>query len=536
MSSAAPTSDLRLHRPVGGILAVVVTMAAIGLGLGVLLWPQWKDNPDLSHGFFAPVIFVLLLWESRRQGVPRWVPAARWPVAAVGLSILAAVALFSLAGIFAATLAWTHALVLLLLAAAAAGFLFAGLFILADERVRLVPFNWISLTAIFLWLLVTPLPNGTYARLTFALQGWVTGSVMHTLHLLGVPARQHGNVIELARTTVGVEEACSGIRSLLSCVYAGFFFAAWQLRHWAARLVLIGVAPLLALGMNFLRSLTLTLLANAGTDITGFWHDATGFAILGVTAAVLAGLAILLETKAPAPAGKPEAARGPASRWSQRLYWTGCSACLLLGVFYFANSRPSARQGLPVPDLAALMPTKPEGWQVLTPKDLYQFSDILHTTHLIERTYLRADAAGQLTQLTVYVAYWEAGQTSVSQVASHTPDACWPGAGWSSTPLPNPQEVLELPGLRTFPGEHRVFHNAEGFPQNVWFWHIYDGHVINYRDPYSLPALFHIALQYGFRKQGDQVFIRVSSNRDWSDLANEPLVHEIFTNLATLGL
>lgn len=35
-----------------------------------------------------------------------------------------------------------------------------------------------SLTAIFLWLLVTPLPEGTYARLTLGLQSWVTGSVL----------------------------------------------------------------------------------------------------------------------------------------------------------------------------------------------------------------------------------------------------------------------------------------------------------------------------------------------------------------------
>lgn len=536
MTMTAPTSPARHDRPTGGAAAVTLIMAGLVLGLCVLLWPQWKDNPDLSHGFFAPVIFVLLIWESRRQGATRWIPAARWPVAAVGLAVLAGVVLFSLAGIFAASLAWTHALVLILIAAAAASFLVAGLFILADNRVRLVPFNWITLTAIFLWLLVTPLPNGTYTRLTFALQGWVTGSVMHTLHLLGIPARQHGNVIELARTTVGVEEACSGIRSLLSCVYAGFFFAAWQLRHWAARLVLISMAPGLALGMNFLRSLTLTLLANSGTDIAGFWHDATGFAILGVTAAMLAGLAILLESKAPAAPAVPKAGAGPAPRWSLRIFWTGCSACLLIGMFYFANSRPSNRQELPAPNLAALLPTEPAGWQVLTPKDLYQFSDILHTSHLMERTYLRPNAAGQLTQLTVYVAYWEAGQTSVSQVATHTPDACWPGAGWATAPLSNPQQVLELPGWQTSRSEHRIFHNADGFPQNVWFWHIYDGKVINYRDPYSLPALFHIALQYGFRKQGDQFFIRVSSNRDWSELANEPLVREIFTNLATLGL
>ena len=80
------------------------------------------------------------------------------------------------------------------------------------------------------------------------------------------------------------------------------------------------------------------------------------------------------------------------------------------------------------------------------------------------------------------------------------------------------------------------FGNAEGFPQNVWFWHIYDGKPINYRDPYSVSALFQIALEYGFRRQGDQFFVRVSSNKNWDEIAQEPLVREIFANLASIGL
>jgi len=71
---------------------------------------------------------------------------------------------------------------------------------------------------------------------------------------------------------------------------------------------------------------------------------------------------------------------------------------------------------------------------------------------------------------------------------------------------------------------------------HVWFWHIYDGHVISYRDPYSIPALFQIALQYGFRRPGDQFFVRISSNRPWAELQNEPVVREILTNLTRIGL
>jgi hypothetical protein len=208
----------------------------------------------------------------------------------------------------------------------------------------------------------------------------------------------------------------------------------------------------------------------------------------------------------------------------------------LLAGFYFVNSRPADRAGVPAPVLARLLPARAGGWQVVTPHDLYQFTEVLQTTNLLERTYVRTNQAGQDIEFTVYVAYWKPGQTSVSRVAMHTPDACWPGAGWNARPTTDPQQSLQFPGLNIVPGEHRRFQNAEGFIQNVWFWHVYDGRVIGYEDPYSVPALLHIALQYGFRRQGEQYFVRVSSNRPWSELAKEPLVREIFSNLASIGL
>jgi len=501
-----------------------------------LLWPEWRMNPDLSHAFFAPLIFLLLIWESRRHGTLRWMPDGPLPSLAGAVLLGAGFVLFALAGLFAATLAWTHAMVCMLLALALACFLVAGLLILADRGLRLVPFNWISLTAVFLWVLVSPVPDGTYARLTLGLQHWVTGSVLETLHLLGVPARQHGNLIELANTTVGVEEACSGIRSLISCVFAGFFFAAWLVRRPLGRLLLVTAAPLLALGMNFLRSLTLTLLANAGKDINGFWHDATGFGILGTTAALLAGLAILLETKEPASVATDEASPGRPPRWLLRFFWAAMVATLALGVFFAISARPVGQPAETRPNLAGLLPARAEGWDVQTPKDLYQFADILQTSHLIERTYVRASISGQITQLNVYVAYWAPGQASVSRVASHTPDACWPGSGWAAEAVADLHEIPAVPGLKITAGEHRLFRNSNGFPQNVWFWHIYDGRVISYRDPYSIPALFQIALQYGFRRPGDQFFVRLSCNRPWSEVQDDPLVHEILTNLTGIGL
>ncbi len=536
MIAEGPIQPPSVGRPPTGALAVSALLLGLVTAFCWLLWPEWRQNPDLSHAFFVPLLFLLLIRESRCHGTLRWLRPGGNATLAVAVTLFFGFGLFALAGLFAATLAWTHAVVCALLAAALGCFLLAGLLIFADAGWRLVPFNWISLTAISLWLLVSPIPDGTYARLTLGLQHWVTGSVLDTLQLLGVPARQHGNVIELATTSVGVEEACSGIRSLISCVFAGVFFAGWLVRRPVGRLVLIVLAPLLALGMNFLRSLTLTLLANAGTDINGFWHDATGFAILGVTAAVLAGLAILFETKEAAPAAPASRTPPAPPRWSLRVFWGAVAGTSALGLFFFASARPAVRQGQPPPSLDTLLPVTAANWEVITPKDLYRFADILQTTHLLERTYLRPTGLRQFTQITVYIAYWAPGQTSVSRVASHSPDACWPGSGWNAQPVTDKPELPAVPGLSIAPGEHRVFKNSAGFAQNVWFWHIYDGHVIDYRDPYSLPALFQIALQYGFRREGEQYFVRLSSNKPWAELKDEPVVREILGNLNRVGL
>ena len=404
--------------------------------------------------------------------------------------------------------------------------------------------------AIGLWLLSAPIPPGSYTRLTLGLQLMVTENVLRALHLLGIAADRHGNIIELATTTVGVEDACSGVRSLISCIFAGFFFSATLVRRTWARILIVALAAPMAIAMNFIRSLALTLLANRGVDISGAWHDVTGFAVLGLTAAFLGALALLLERQPPTrtPDSKlrvlhPEpktrnSEPGTLNPASPRRAHLALAATLLLASgfvwFFLANTRPSIRQHLPVPDLAGILPAEADGWHVDTSQSIYQFTETLRTHHLAQRTYLRRTEAG-VEQLTIYLAYWPAGQAPVSLVASHTPDACWPGNGWVAGPNPHARETLTLPDRTLAEAESRFFRNGE-IPQHVWFWHLYDGRPITYRDPYSARELLKIALRYGFTHDGDQLFVRVSSNRPWSTFAREPLVTEVFNRLKSLGL
>jgi exosortase len=505
--------------------------------ISLYLWPQWRQDPDLSHGLFMPAIFVLLLWEARHTPPARHPAAGAWTTILTALLSGAALAGLTAAGLFAVSLGWSHSLVAFVLAAAFAAALLAGLVALSASPPALLPLNWITLVAAGLWLLAAPIPPGTYTTLTLRLQTWVTGNVLHALHVLGVAAQQRGNLIDLASTTVGVEEACSGVRSLVSCVFAGFLFSALLVRRPPARAVLLLLAAPLALGMNFVRSLTLTLLANAGVNISGFWHNATGYSILVVTAILLIGAALVLEprgrARVPAPAPAVPASRRAAVAGQAVLAATLLLASGITG-FFVAHTRAVPRDAGPVPDLAAILPASAPGWRVVTTGNLYQFADTLQTRDLEQRSYFKGTPEN-FTQVTVYLAYWPPGQASVSTVATHTPDACWPGVGWQPVPTGATRFRPVVAG-RTIPrAEYRLF-TSNGFRQHVWFWHLYDGAPITQRDPRSPRELLAIALRYGFRKDGDQMFVRISSNRPWDAIANEPLVAEIFAHLRHYGL
>ena len=545
--SNEPPAALPLGLPLRSLpLAAKLSAAALilfAVGLSIRLWPEWRQNPDLSHAFFMPLVFLLLLGESRSALPLRWLRPSRWTNGVFATLALGGLLALCTAGLYAAALDWSHALVNFTLTASFALLASAGIVAFASESIRLTPCNWSAFVSAGLWLLCTPIPPGSYTRLTLGLQLWVSENVLHALHVLGIGAERHGNIIELGHGTVGIEEACSGVRSLISCVFAGLFFSASLVRRPWARALIIGLSVPLALAMNFFRSLALTLLTNYGVNIAGTWHDATGFAVLGVTALLLGVLAVLLER------GEKKSGRGgvilmaPAPRPSESLLSlrntqlpylaaTLAVACALI-VGFVLNTRSSPQLRATPPDLAGVLPAMPSGWLVAN-NNLYEFRDTLRTDQLAQRSYVKATPKGPIA-IILYLAYWSPGQASVSLVASHTPDACWPGSGWDAQPVSQPRAQLVVSHRPLAPAEARVFKLGDT-PQYVWFWHLYNGRPINYRDPYSATELLRIALRYGFRHDGDQLFVRVSCNRPWSEIEHEPLLAEFFANTQSLGL
>ena len=88
------------------------------------------------------------------------------------------------------------------------------------------------------WRIEVPVTQGlmrVIAACTVEILGW-----------FNVPALQHGNLIELTNGTVGVDEACSGIRSLQSNVMAGLVIGELYALGKNRRVLLLVVGVILA--------------------------------------------------------------------------------------------------------------------------------------------------------------------------------------------------------------------------------------------------------------------------------------------------
>lgn len=157
-----------------------------------------------------------------------------------------------------------------------------------DVRLHLMSF---FVFPVLVWLVSAPMVSVVENNISLFLLGKVTSVVFFTFDLLGMPIEQQGNVLVLPPLAdgkpnqVGVADACSGIRSLTACLFAGSFLASVFLDKLWKKVALVVASMLFAVFTNLLRGIFLTSWAyNYGHEaIEGFVHDAAGYAVLGLT-------------------------------------------------------------------------------------------------------------------------------------------------------------------------------------------------------------------------------------------------------------
>lgn len=245
----------------------------------------WRQRPDLHFGWIVLLLCAYLFWESWERRPPfDW--RVRWwgllPLIA-GAGLLFLVQVYQTA--FGTNSASTQGLAMgvLLFAAGNIALVFGG----PGVRRFAMPYAFL--------LVALPLPGMIQGPLINGLQHKVAYMNTEILNLIGVPAQQVGSLIQLPSGTVGIDEACSGIRSLQSTIMAALFIGYLTLRSYALRIFLLVSGVVLAVIGNVIRSLYLCLTANArGVNAVDAVHDSAGWSVLAFTAVGVVLLAWLM--------------------------------------------------------------------------------------------------------------------------------------------------------------------------------------------------------------------------------------------------
>jgi len=241
---------------------VVVLFAALW---GILWWQlsgEWSVNDQYSYGWFVPLFAIVLFW-LRWEDAPQPHAAAEAPnsklqaprlrsaigIAIVALLLLFPIRLFEIGNPDWRLLSWLHALcvvaitLVFLRSAGGAPWLRHFAFPVAFT---LIAVPWIS-------PIEQPIVQGLM-RIVAAISS-------ETVALFGIPARLEGHLIRIPDGVIGVNEACSGVRSLQTSLMIGLLFGELKRLSIFRRVVLVVAAAAIAFVGNCIRAFFLVWVA-----------------------------------------------------------------------------------------------------------------------------------------------------------------------------------------------------------------------------------------------------------------------------------
>jgi exosortase len=266
----ATALNARTARPeISGSLATWIAVASI-VGLAATLFAdvildlasEWWTQPEASYGMLVPPTALYIAYLQRN--VTFALPAQRtlrglWLVAFGCIVFL----LGKLAGEF-------------FLARISFVFLLAGLAwtFWGTKRFRTLAFPFVLLAT------MVPLPAIVYNTLAAPLQLFASRIATELAQMLGVSIFRDGNIIHLATTSLGVEEACSGLHSLPALVVGSLLLGFVANASLLGRILLLVVSVPLAIAVNVLRVTGTAVLADYRPEFAmGFYHSFSGWLV-----------------------------------------------------------------------------------------------------------------------------------------------------------------------------------------------------------------------------------------------------------------
>lgn len=242
----------------------------------------WQASPDYAYGWFVPILCACLLWErwkSRPQaGVPE---ASTGPLILIGCLVAAL-----LAGGLSNELLPERRFSTWVISISAIGISLCLVYLAGGQR-------WANHFAFpfFFFLVAAPWPSRIDVPLVEILSKLNAAASAAISNVGGIPAMRQGTLIQTGNGLVGVDEACSGIRSFQSSVMIALFLGELFRYGLFRRIFFLASGVALALVCNIARTTYLVRVCDRqGNEAVTASHDPAGFTILGIT---LAGLLVL---------------------------------------------------------------------------------------------------------------------------------------------------------------------------------------------------------------------------------------------------
>jgi exosortase len=374
---------------------------------------EWEINPQYSYGYLVPLLGATLFW---RRWPDRPIPnpvRSRWAVAiAFGLLLM----VFPLRVLFEANPEWR-------LLYWIGGLQALGLSLCALDWIGGTRWMRYFAPPIAFMLIALPWPVEMEKAAIQGLMRLVAGLTVGVVNVLGVPAIQHGNLIEVGAGLVGIDEACSGVRSLQSSLMLSLFLGEMNRWSWPRRLVLLGASMLFVLFANLVRTTFLVwAAASRGIHQMEAWHDTAGTLIMLIVLPCLIGLSYLMRPKKPLE----QASFGDRTALQPLPRWVGITMLLWLLI---AEIGTEMWYRVHEKRLVANV-----NWSVVWPEDASNFrrTELPENSRIILRCS-RSEAAswqdGAGNDLSAFVLRWEPGRNSTQLARGHRPDICFPATG-----------------------------------------------------------------------------------------------------------
>ncbi len=437
----------------------VLFLAALWFGLCRELSGEWSVNEQYTFGWFVPFFALYLFW-LRWQDRPEQevgnqkseVGSRRVVAVSIGLAtllVLLPVRLFEIANPEWRLLAWIHALAVVTLT----------LLLLwwAGGKAWLRHF---AFPVAFIFIAV-PWPTALETPVIQGLMRVVARVAAETAMLLGTPAQVEGNLIRVSNGLVGVNEACSGIRSLQTSLMIGLLFGEVRRLSALRRLALVVCAVAIALFANLLRAIFLVQVA-ATKNISEVprWHDIAGYTIVVLVFVSTMGLSYWLGRKphggrSSRDAGLAELAPPNASQPTRLplqfpVSFVAAALCWLLLVeigtasWYRLHERnlvsaatwsvrwpeqsPNFRKLKIDPEIRAVLrfdEGEAAAWTLTSPATSENASEPKGSGTQVN------GARENTISCLLYVFRWKPGRNSALLANLHRPDVCLPASGWN---------------------------------------------------------------------------------------------------------